>query len=127
MRGDAEAPVGVHRAQYPLRLFRSDLHGWEAVPWSETDRDSARTCFVAMPITTPASYAERLSDAEHFAHVLTHLFTPALQAAGLTVIPPSVAGSEIIHAEIIKNLEQADFVLCDLSDLLIRMFSSNSE
>ena len=81
------------------------------------DEDRAKTCFVAMPITTPAAYAEELGDPEHFAHVLTHLFTPALQAAGLTVIPPSVAGSEIIHAEIIKNLEQADFVLCDLSDL----------
>jgi hypothetical protein len=78
---------------------------------------SAKTCFVAMPITTPDAYAAKLGDVDHFAHVLTHLFTPALQAAGLKVLAPSVAGSEIIHAEIIKNLEQADFVLCDLSDL----------
>lgn len=78
---------------------------------------SAKTCFVAMPITTPATYAEKLGDPEHFAHVLTHLFTPALQGAGLTVIAPAVIGAEMIHAEIIRNLEQADFVLCDLSDL----------
>lgn len=84
--------------------------------------DSAKTCFVAMPITTPDAYAEKLGDPEHFAHVLTHLFTPALQAAGLTVIPPSVGGSEIIHAEIIRNLEQADFVLCDMSNLNPNVF-----
>jgi hypothetical protein len=84
--------------------------------------DSAKTCFVAMPITTPDAYAEKLGDPEHFAHILTHLFTPALQAAGLTVIPPSVGGSEIIHAEIIRNLEQADFVLCDMSDLNPNVF-----
>jgi hypothetical protein len=70
-----------------------------------------------MPITTPTAYAEKLGDPDHFAHVLAHLFTPALQAAGLTVIPPSANGSEMIRAEIIRNLEQADFVLCDLSDL----------
>jgi hypothetical protein len=78
---------------------------------------SGKTCFVAMPITTPATYVEKLGDPEHFAHVLAHLFTPALEAAGLTVIPPSVAGAEMIHAEIIRNLEQADYMLCDLSDL----------
>lgn len=83
---------------------------------SSTEGDSAKTCFVAMPITTPTSYAEKLGDPKHFEHVLNHLFAPALQAAGLTVIPPSATGSEMIHAEMIKNLEQADFVFCDLSD-----------
>jgi hypothetical protein len=70
-----------------------------------------------MPITTPDAYTEKLGDSDHFAHVLTHLFTPAIEEAGLTVISPSMAGSELIHAEIIRNLEQADFVLCDLSGL----------
>ena len=74
-----------------------------------------KTCFVAMPITTPASYVEKLGDPEHFAHVLTHLFVPALEEAGLAVILPSTRGAELIYAEIIKNLEQADLVLCDLS------------
>jgi hypothetical protein len=76
-----------------------------------------KTCFVAMPITTPNAYTEKLGDSDHFAHVLIHLFTPALEEAGLTAIPPSTVGSELIHAEIIRNLEQADFVLCDLSGL----------
>jgi len=78
---------------------------------------SVKTCFVAMPITTPVAYAEELGDKEHFAHVLDHLFEPALEAAGLKAIAPSVAGPDMIHAEIIRNLETADFVLCDLSDL----------
>jgi hypothetical protein len=76
-----------------------------------------KTCFVAMPISTPSAYIEKLGDPDHFAHVLIHLFTPALEEAGLTVIPPSTVGSELIHAEIIRNLEQADFVLCDLASL----------
>ena len=81
-----------------------------------------KTCFVAMPITTPASYVEKLGDPEHFAHVLTHLFVPALEEAGLAVILPSTRGAELIYAEIIKNLEQADLVLCDLSSLNPNVF-----
>jgi hypothetical protein len=84
---------------------------------SSIPSEPKKTCFVAMPITTPDVYAEKLGDSNHFAHVLTHLFTPAVEEAGLTVISPSMAGSELIHAEIIRNLEQADFVLCDISGL----------
>jgi len=74
-----------------------------------------KTCFVAMPVTTPAPYADDLRDPDHFAHVLTHLFTPALEQAGYTAIPPKALGAALIHAEIIRNLEQADLVLADLS------------
>ena len=81
-----------------------------------------KRCFVVMPITTPTSYVEKLGDPEHFAHVLAHLFTPALQAAGLTAVPPAATGSTMIHAEIIRNLEQANFVLCDLSTLNPNVF-----
>jgi hypothetical protein len=70
-----------------------------------------------MPVSTPRSYAEKFTDPDHFAHVLEYLFTPALLEAGLEVIPPTAIGSEMIHADIIRNLEQADFVLCDLSSL----------
>lgn len=76
-----------------------------------------KMCFVAMPITTPIEYVEKLGDSEHFIHVLTHLFVPALEEAGLKPISPLTSGAELIHAEIIRNLEQADFVLCDLSGL----------
>jgi hypothetical protein len=68
-----------------------------------------------MPVTTPTSYADDLRDADHFGHVLEHLFKPALEQAGYTVIPPKMLGAALIHAEIIKHLEQADLVLADLS------------
>jgi hypothetical protein len=68
-----------------------------------------------MPVTTPTSYADDLRDPDHFSHVLKHLFTPALEQAGYTVIPPKMLGATLIHAEIIRHLEQADLVLADLS------------
>jgi len=45
-----------------------------------------------------------------------------LKGAGYKVISPTTAGSELIHAEIIRNLEQADLVLCDLSGLNPNVF-----
>jgi hypothetical protein len=75
-----------------------------------------KTCFVAMPVTTPVSYADDLRDADHFSHVLKHLFTPALEQAGYTIIPPKMLGAVLIHAEIIRHLERANLVLVDLSD-----------
>jgi len=75
-----------------------------------------------MPVTTPAKYAEQSGDPDHFTHVLDHLFIPALEKLSYQVLLPSVAGSELIQAEIIKNLEQADLVLCDLSSLNPNVF-----
>jgi hypothetical protein len=77
-----------------------------------------KTCFVAMPVTTPPSYADDLRDSDHFNHVLKYLFTPALVQAGYTVIPPKMLGAALIHAEIIRHLEQADLILADLSDAI---------
>jgi hypothetical protein len=79
-------------------------------------------CFVAMPVTTPSNYAEKLRDPSHFPHVLEHLFTPALSIAGYRVVAPTSRGAQLIHAEIIRNLEQADLVLCDLSSLNANVF-----
>ncbi len=71
----------------------------------------------------PDEYAGRYSDGkEHFGHVLDHLFSPALKACGYDVIPPTAAGSDLIHAEIIKRLEEADLVLCDISCLNANVF-----
>jgi len=62
-----------------------------------------------MPISTPKERLDRYDgDADHFDHVLDTLFVPAIEAAGLTPIPPKAAGSEIIHAEIIKNLASSE-------------------
>jgi hypothetical protein len=45
------------------------------------------------------------------------LFMPALDRAGYRMIAPVASGAQQIHAGIIRNLEQADLVLCDLSGL----------
>ncbi|MDR7279284.1 hypothetical protein [Catenuloplanes atrovinosus] len=77
-----------------------------------------RKCFVAMPISTPPDrVAAYEGDADHFGHVLEYLIAPALREVGYQVIPPATSGSTLIQAEIVKNLEHADLVLCDLSTL----------
>ena len=79
-------------------------------------------CFIAMPISLLDIYADRYNDPKHFKHVLDHLFTPALEAAGYKVVPPVVSGSDLIQAEIIRNLETCDLVLCDISTLNPNVF-----
>jgi hypothetical protein len=78
-------------------------------------------CFVIMPISTPDSTVYG-GDAEHFIHVFEHLFKPAIEKAGLTAIPPSAKGSDLIHAEIIKKIEKSELVLCDMSTLNANVF-----
>lgn len=74
------------------------------------------TCFIAMPITTSEREAELYSkDTSHWAHVLDVLFVPAVDAAGFQPIKPVAKGSALIHANIVKQLVEADMVLCDLS------------
>lgn len=81
------------------------------------------TCFVIMPISTPEhSLADYNGDREHFHHVLEHLFWPALKLLDFGVIPPSASGSDLIQAEIIRNLETSDLVLCDMSTLNPNVF-----
>ncbi len=78
--------------------------------------DDLPTCFVAMPITTPASQVEAYGgDKEHFIHVLDHVFAPAVERAKYRLVRPIMKGADLIHAEIIRNLEEADLVLCDIS------------
>lgn len=73
-------------------------------------------CFAIMPITTPDDVLLRYdSDKEHFVHVAEYIFRPAAEAAGYNFVPPSVAHSKVIQAEIIRNLEEADLVICDIS------------
>lgn len=83
---------------------------------------TGRMCFVAMPITTTPDAAARYRDEAHFEHVLEFLFRPALQLAGFVAISPVVQGTELIHAEIIRQLETADLVPCDISDLNPNVF-----
>ncbi len=80
-------------------------------------------CFIIMPITAPdAMVASYSGGKDHFKHVLKHLFEPAIEKAGFTPIPPIAKGSDLIHAEIIKKLEKADLVLCDMSTLNANVF-----
>lgn len=82
-----------------------------------------KTCFVIMPITTPEPYLDRYrDDTEHFKHVLQCLFIPSVEKADYKPIPPIAKGSDLIHAEIINNLEQSDLVLCDMSCLNPNVF-----
>ncbi|MBT3363640.1 MAG: hypothetical protein HN929_07665 [Chloroflexi bacterium] len=81
-----------------------------------------KSCFIIMPITTPGNMVETYRDSDHFKHVLNHLFIPSIEAAGYKSIPPITKGADIIHAEIIKNLETSDMVLCDLSCLNPNVF-----
>jgi len=75
-----------------------------------------KNCFVIMPITTPEYQLTNYgNDKDHFKHVLECLFSSAVEKAGFILIPPEARGSEVIHAEIIKQLSTADLVLCDMS------------
>jgi hypothetical protein len=79
--------------------------------------------FIAMPITTPAGCVEAYGgDVDHFSHVLELLFEPAIEAAGLEPVRPAAQGADLIHAEIVRNLETADLVLCDISSLNPNVF-----
>lgn len=73
------------------------------------------TCFIAMPLTTRPEDVDLHDDNDHWMHVLDSLFVPAVRAAGFEPIRPIATGSDIIHASIIKQLSEADLVLCDLS------------
>jgi len=76
-----------------------------------------------MPVTTPESLLPMYSDdKDHFKHILNHLFIPAIEKSKLYSIPPVFHGSDVIPGEIIKNLETADLVLCDISTLNPNVF-----
>jgi nucleoside 2-deoxyribosyltransferase len=76
-----------------------------------------------MPITTPADRVEAYGgDVDHFSHVLDVLFEPAIKAAGLDPVRPAAQGADLIHAGIVRNLENADLVLCDISSLNPNVF-----
>ena len=79
-------------------------------------------CFI-MPITTPDNFLSSYrGDKDHFKHVLDVLFEPAIAELGYEVRRPSARGSDLIHDQIIKHLEMADLVLCDMSTLNANVF-----
>ena len=57
-----------------------------------------------MPISTPDIYlSDYNNDKDHFLHVMSELFIPAIMEANFIPIEPIAKGSDIIHAEIIKT------------------------
>jgi hypothetical protein len=76
-----------------------------------------------MPITTPDHMIDTYDgDEGHFEHVLECMFVPAITRAGLQPIPPKSEGADVIHGEIVANLETAALVLCDISCLNPNVF-----
>lgn len=69
-----------------------------------------------MPTTVSANVLPTYNqDKEHFIHIYEHLFVPAINEGGWLPISPLASGAELIHAEIIKSLFEAEIVLCDMS------------
>jgi len=88
-----------------------------------TENKNKKKCFIIMPISTPDNrLSDYSNDKNHFKHVLEHLLIPSIEKAGLESIPPIAKGAEIIHGNIIKNIESADLVLCDMSTLNPNVF-----
>jgi hypothetical protein len=85
-------------------------------------RTPRKPCFIVMPISTRAASAETYNDDQHFFHVLELLFVPAVVAAGYEPVIPTVAGSLVIHQEIIRQLCTAEMVLADMSSLNENVF-----
>jgi hypothetical protein len=67
------------------------------------------SCFIIMPITTTTDQAALYNDEDHFEPVLNHLMIPAVEKAGCEPISPISTGSDLIQAEIIRQLETSDF------------------
>lgn len=80
------------------------------------------TCFIAMPVSTSSEDARVYGDDLHFGHILLYLMVPAVERAGYQAIKPMAAGADLIQAEIIRQLETADLVLCDISTLNPNVF-----
>lgn len=80
-----------------------------------SDDSPEKTCFIAMPVRTTEAQAEAFGDANHWKHIMDSLFVPAVKAAGFTPWLPVSTGSDLIQAEIVRQLEQADMVLVDMS------------
>ena len=76
-----------------------------------------------MPITTPTELLHRYSSGPtHFRKVAERLLKPAAEMAGFTFQFPEAQVPGIIQAEIIRNLEESDLVLCDISTLNANVF-----
>lgn len=88
------------------------------------DVDRGRpSCFIMMPVSTPERMVSDYSgDTDHFFHVLEHLIIPSVARAGFDPLLPTMKGSVVIQAEIIRRLCTADMAVCDMSGLNANVF-----
>ena len=74
------------------------------------------TCFVIMPFTVKEVDKPRYPDLNHWTEVYEGLILPAVQQAGLQPERDDRdSGSRLIVEGILRKLEAADLILCDLS------------
>lgn len=84
---------------------------------------SRKKCFIIAPISTPKDRVKIYeNDPDHFLHVIEGLLVPAVSLADFEPVVPITKGSDLIHAEIVKNLQEASLVLCDMSCLNPNVF-----
>jgi hypothetical protein len=82
-----------------------------------------KKCFIIAPISTLEDRVPLyLNDINHCEHVLDHLLIPAAREAGFEPVKPKSKGANLIHAEIVQNLQTAALVLCDMSGLNPNVF-----
>jgi general stress protein 26 len=80
---------------------------------AQADREDEREkCFVIMPI----GEIDTIYPKDHFKHVYEDIFCPAIEKAGFKPYRASdKLSSHMIHVDIIKEIVEAPFALCDLS------------
>lgn len=80
-------------------------------------------CFIIAPISTPTDRIPLYqNDPEHCQIVIDHILVPAAELAGFEAIPPAAKGSVMIQEKIVRHLQEARMVLCDMSCLNANVF-----
>jgi hypothetical protein len=75
-----------------------------------------KKCFVIMPFSVREGDKEKYNDPSHWSEVYAGLIEPAVTSAGFRCIRDDAdIGSRLIVEGILKKIEEADLVLCDLS------------
>lgn len=87
-------------------------HGSNAIVVGEPSKGSKKIAFVAMPFSEKTN----LYPKNFFDEVLKHLITPSAVEAGFKVETARKQGSDVIQSTIVKELMNADLVICDLTE-----------
>ena len=68
-------------------------------------------CFIIMPISDPPGY-----EAGHFRHVYDDLIKPACKHLNYNPVrADDIAGTSLIHVDILKKIVESPIAICDLS------------